>query len=121
MRQSQYRKSFYIFLSLTVFVTILLICCCIPRSWGFQNVREFFSLVDVLGSGGNQFYLEVLLFLFLFITDQLYGRISGKRPFFSFSEEMRVSRKVLKVLVCAVLAMLIGAAFHYLSYYTYFI
>ncbi len=83
-------------------------------------MRDFFDLVNVVGSSGNKFYLEVMLCLFIFITDQLYGRVSGKRPFFSFSEEMSVPRKVLKALACAVLAIVIGAAFHYLSYYTWF-
>lgn len=120
MTQSQYKKSFIIFLLLSVFTTILLLCCCIPRSWGFQHVRDFFELVNVLGSSGNKFYLEVMLCLFIFITDQLHGRVSGKKPFFSFSEGMSVPRKVLKVLACAVFAMVIGAAFHYLSYYAWF-
>lgn len=120
MRQDSYKKYFFVFLLLTVLTATLLICCCIPRSWGFQQVRDFFDLVDVVGSNGNKLYLEVFLFLFVFITAQLYGCVTGKKPFFSFSEDMSVSGKVVKVLACAVLAMGIGAAFHYLRYYTYF-
>ncbi len=124
MSQSNYKKSFILFLLLTVLTALLLICCCIPRSWGFQQVRGFFDLADAVGGShtGNAGWLsmEALFCLFVFITDQLYGRVTGKKPFFSFSEGMSVSGKVLKVLVCAVLAMGVGAAFHYLRYYTYF-
>lgn len=124
MRQDSYKKYFFVFFVLTVLTAMLLICCCIPRSWGFQQVREFFDLVDAVGGShtGNAGWLsmEALFCFFVFITDQLYGCVTGKKPFFSFSEDMSISGKVVKVLVCAVLAMGIGAAFHYLRYYTFF-
>lgn len=124
MSQKTAKRASIIFLLLTIATFLLLLFCCIPRSWGYQGVREFFDLVGAVGGNtmGNVgwFHLEIWLILFAVLTDLTHSHAVGKRAFFAFPRGASTANKVLRVIGYAALAMLIGAGFHYLSYFTDF-
>ena len=52
--EKKYKIGFCTFLVLVITLLTLIVCCYIPRSWGYQGVRDFFDMVSaVSGSGDN--------------------------------------------------------------------
>jgi heme/copper-type cytochrome/quinol oxidase subunit 4 len=116
--------TFSLSLIITIILGILMICTCIPRSWGFQSIRNFFDLVSsasgsltvssIAWTGISPYFAISLFFCYL-----SFQKLRGHEYFF-LSDSITTKRKILTGIVWFVIAVVIVTIYTYLNYYTWF-
>lgn len=122
--EKKYKIGFCTFLVLVITLLTLIVCCYIPRSWGYQGVRDFFDMVSaVSGSGDNPtsiawMHLEVYFVFACYFLVHFYCKWKRRLSFYS----MELPKK--KLLMHWEISILLGMLFifisNYIQYITYF-
>lgn len=105
------KKSYYIMLTITVFIGILMACSCIPLSWGFQQVRNLFDFIGNVGgpqapSSISWFGLPVYFIIAAFITYLIGYFGKGSAPYFAV-EGNTTTKKILITIVLLIICFAI--------------
>lgn len=124
-RSGQHSKLFWVALTITVVLGVCMVLTCLPSSWGFQGVRNFFDML--LPDGGNYyakntaFCLVVMFLIAVVVTARIGSEDLGKTSYFVFDAETPLAKNIAKLCLFGVVGAICVFGYMALSSYTQFL